>query len=123
MDNKKTSGLAINNEAIVQIAGIAALEVEGVAGLAKRPVQLKNFKSVMSGSRSSHSKSVELTTDSGVIILDIFITVLDGAKVKTVAETVQHNVKDKVQSMTGNAVAAVNVHVDDLVVEEETVEE
>lgn len=123
MDNKKTSGLAINNEAIVQIAGIAALEVEGVAGLAKRPVQLKNFKSVMSGSRSSHSKSVELTTDSGVIILDIFITVLDGAKVKTVAETVQHNVKDKVQSMTGNAVAAVNVHVDDLVVEEETAEE
>ena len=34
-------------------------------------------------------------------------------------EEVQKNVKDKVQSMTGNAVAAVNVHVDDLVITEE----
>lgn len=119
MDNRKTSGLAINNEAIVQIAGIAALEVEGVAGLSKRPVQLRNFKSLMSASRNSHSKSVELSTDNGAIILDIFLTVRDNVKVKTVAETVQTNVKDKVQSMTGNAVAAVNVHIDDLVVESE----
>ena len=119
MDNKKTSGLAINNEAIVQIAGIASLEVEGVAGLAKRPIQLRNLKSIMSGARSSHSKSVGFTTDNGAIILEVFITVHDHIKVKDVAEAVQANVKDKVQSMTGNAVAVVNVHVDDLVVSEE----
>lgn len=119
MENKKTSGLAINNEAVIQIAGIAALEVEGVAGLAKRPVQLKNFKSLMSGSRTSHSKSIGFSTDNGAIILDVFITVQDNIKVKDVAEAVQANVKDKVQSMTGNAVAVVNVHVDDLVITEE----
>ncbi len=119
MDNKKTSGLAINNEAVIQIAGIAALEVEGVAGLAKRPAQLRNFKSIMSGSRSSHSKSVGFSTDNGAIVLDMFITVYDNIKVKDVAEAVQNNVKDKVQSMTGTAVATVNVHVDDLVSEEE----
>ncbi len=119
MENKKTSGLAINNEAVVQIAGIAALEVEGVAGLAKRPAQLKNFKSLMSGSRTSHSKSIGFSTDNGAIILDVFITVHDNIKVKDVAEAVQANVKDKVQSMTGNAVAVVNVHVDDLVITEE----
>ncbi len=119
MENKKTSGLAINNEAVIQIAGIAALEVEGVAGLAKRPAQLKNFKSLMSGSRSSHSKSIGFSTDSGAIILDVFITVLENVKVKDVAEAVQANVKEKVQSMTGNAVAVVNVYVDDLVITEE----
>lgn len=118
METKKTNGLAINNEAIVQIAGIATLEVEGVAGLARRPVQLRNLKSFMNGARNSHSKSVGFTTDNGAIIIDIFITVKDNVKVKDVAEAVQHNIKDKVQSMTGNAVAAVNVHVDDLVVEE-----
>lgn len=117
MDNKKTSGLAINNEAIVKIAGLAALEIDGVAGLGKRPVEFKNIKSFMSGSRSSHSKSVTVTIDSGAIILDVFITVNDGVKVKNVAEAVQLNVKDKVQSMTGNAVARVNVCVDDLVIE------
>ena len=119
MENKKTSGLAINNEAVIQIAGIAALEVEGVAGLAKRPAQLKNFKSLMSGSRTSHSKSIGFSTDNGAIILDVFITVHDHIKVKDVAEAVQANVKDKVQSMTGNAVAVVNVYVDDLVITED----
>lgn len=119
METKKTSGLAINNEAVIQIAGIAALEVEGVAGLAKRPAQLRNFKSIMSGSRSRHSKSVGFSTDNGAIVLDLFITVYDHIKVKDVAEAVQLNVKDKVQSMTGNAVATVNVHVDDLVIAEE----
>ena len=119
MENKKTSGLAINNEAVIQIAGIAALEVEGVAGLANRPDQLRNFKSLMNASRTSHSKSVGFSTDNGAIILDIFISVRDTIKVKDVAEAVQENVKDKVQSMTGNAVAAVNVHVDDLVITEE----
>ena len=118
MENKKTSGLAINNEAVIQIAGISALEVEGVAGLAKRPVQLRNLKSFMNNARNAHSKSVEFTTDNGAIILDIFITVRDNVKVKDVAEAVQTNVKDKVQSMTGNAVASVNVHVDDLVISE-----
>lgn len=119
MDNKKTNGLAINNDAIIQIAGIAALEVEGVAGLAKRPIQLHNIKNIMNVTRKTHSKSVGLTTDNGAIILDIFITVHDHVRVNDVAESVQSNVKDKVQSMTGNAVASVNVHVDDLVLSEE----
>ena len=118
MENKKTSGLAINNEAIIQIAGISALEVEGVAGLAKRHTQFKNWKSIMNNSRNTHSKSLELRTDNGAIILDIYITVFDNVRVKDVSESVQKNVKDKVQSMTGNAVAEVNVHVDDLVVSE-----
>ncbi len=119
MESKKTSGLAINNEAIVQIAGIAALEVEGVAGLARRPIQLRNIKSFMNASRNTHTKSVGLSTDNGAIMMDIFITVHDHIKVKDIAEAVQENVKDKVQSMTGATVARVNVYVDDLVISEE----
>ena len=119
MDNKKNNSLAINNEAVIQIAGIAALEVEGVAGLAKRPIQLRNIKSLINASRTSHSKSVGFSTDNGAIILDVFISVHDNVKVKDVAEAVQINVKDKVQSMTGNAVANVNVYVDDLIISEE----
>lgn len=119
MDNKSTSGLKVNNEAIVQIAGMAALEIEGVAGLGKRPAELKNLKSFMNKSRNEHTKSIILSVDSGAILLDVFINVLDTSKVKTVAEAVQKNVKDKVQSMTGNAVARVNVHIGGLVVNED----
>lgn len=119
MSENKINGLAINNEAIIQIAGIAALEIEGVAGLAKRPVELKSFKNIKGAlklPKTSHSKSISLAVDSGALLIDVYINVLDSAKVKTVAESVQLNVKDKVQSMTGNAVARVNVHVDDLTV-------
>lgn len=116
MSENKINGLAINNEAIIQIAGLAALEIEGVAGLAKRPVELKNFKRMFNMSKTAHAKSIALAVDNGALLLDVYINVLDTAKVKTVAENVQLNVKDKVQSMTGNAVARVNVHVDDLTV-------
>lgn len=116
MSENKVNGLAINNEAIIQIAGLAVLEIEGVAGLAKRPVEIKNFKKMLKMPKSSHAKSIALSVDNGALILDVYINVLDNVKVKTVAENVQLNVKDKVQSMTGNAVARVNVHVDDVTV-------
>lgn len=116
MSENKTNGLAINNEAIIQITGLAALEIEGVAGLSRRPIELKNLKSIMNSSRTSHSKSIGLNVDNGALLLDVYINVYDSAKVKDVAEAVQTNVKDKVQSMTGNAVARVNVHVDDITV-------
>ena len=37
------SGIAINTEAVAQIAGMAALEVEGVAGLYSKAIDLKNI--------------------------------------------------------------------------------
>lgn len=118
MSENKVNGVAVNNGAIVQIAGLAALEVEGVAALSKRPVEMKSFKNVFKTPKTAHSKAIALTVDNGALILDVYINVLDNAKVKTVAENVQVNVKDKVQSMTGNAVARVNVHVADVTVAE-----
>lgn len=116
MAENKINGVAVNNEAIVKIAGIAAMEIEGVASLAKRPVELeiKSFKNLFKSPKTQHSKAIALTVDSGALILDVYINVLDNLQVKTVAENVQANVKDKVQSMTGNAVARVNVHVADV---------
>ncbi|MBE6798809.1 MAG: Asp23/Gls24 family envelope stress response protein [Ruminococcaceae bacterium] len=118
MSENKINGVAVNNEAIVQIAGLAALEIEGVAGLAKRPVEIKSLKNAFKTPKTAHAKSIALTVDNGALILDVYLNVLDNVKVKTVAENVQLNVKDKVQSMTGSAVARVNVHVDDVTVAE-----
>jgi uncharacterized alkaline shock family protein YloU len=114
MAKKINSGLAINNEVIAKIAGMAAMEIDGVDSLGRRPVELKNVKSALSGSRNDHSTAVGVVIDNGAIMLDVFIKIRDDVKLKTVAEDVQKNVKDKVQTMTGNAVARVNVHVDDV---------
>ena len=116
MANTTNSSLAINNDVIAKIAGMAALEIDGE--LANKPIGFKDVKSAIKGSRSNFTASVNVTVDNGALLLDIFLKVYDTAKIKSVAEAVQLNVKEKVQSMTGNAVARINVHVDDLVVAE-----
>ena len=41
------------------------------------------------------------------------------ANARETAEAVQENVKEKVQTMTGNAISEVNVYIADVVIEEE----
>lgn len=103
------SGLAINNEVIARMVSVAALEVDGVAGMATRPASLKNIISKDRGSKSVRVNSVE-----GTLSLDVYISVKDNTRLKDVAEAVQRNVKEKVQNMIGSAVTKVNVYVSDI---------
>lgn len=115
MSNSKTRGsVAINNEVIIKIAGLAAKEVEGVAGLSNRPIKIGDFKGIMNNAGGEHSRKASVSVDNGVLIIDVYVSLYDSAKVNAVAENVQRSVKDKVQEMTGCAVARVNVHIDDV---------
>lgn len=113
MDNKKSCSLAINKEVIAQISSMAALEIEGVTGTVSRPLDVKK---IIKGNISS--KAVSVNVDNGAIIIDIYIAVKEDVKVKKIAEEVQKNIKDKVQDMTNNAVAQVNVFISDIKAEE-----
>lgn len=113
MDNNKSYGLAINKEVIAQISAMAALEVEGVSGTTSRPIEMKK---ILKG--NINSKSFNINIDNGAIIIDAYISVKKDAKVKKVAEDVQKNIKDKVQTMTNNAVAQVNVFISDIIEEQ-----
>ena len=64
-------------------------------------------------------KGVKVENVNGAIKISVYICVERNAKVKEVAEKVQVNVKDKIQTMTGNAVTQVNVHVADIEIEKE----
>ncbi len=99
-------GLEINREVLAQIAGAAAIEVAGVAGLSNAPIS-KNIgiKNPVNGS------GTVISTDNGAIIVDVYVNLFQNARVKTVAEEVQSNVKEKLQAMTGTPVVAVNVYV------------
>ena len=107
--NNGNSGLAINNEVIARMVSVAALEVEGVAGMANRPASIKNIISLDKGSKSVRVKNV-----GGTISLDVYISVKENARLKDVAEAVQRSVKEKVQNMIGSAVTNVNVYVSDI---------
>lgn len=108
--DKNDCGVVINKEVVAQIAGIAAMEVEGIVSTSSKPLE---FKNVIKGDLSL--APVNVTTDNGVILIDAYLKISESAKVREVAEKVQLNIKEKVQNMTGNAVAKVDVHICDIV--------
>lgn len=108
------SGLSINVEVIESMASMAALEVAGVDSLAAKSLDLKK---AVSG--KSVFKAVKAEMKNGAIIINLYIRLAKDANARQVAEAVQENVKEKVQTMTGNAISEVNVYIADVVIEEE----
>lgn len=103
--SKNGFGLEINKDVIARIAGTAAIEVNGVAGLSSAPINSKiNIKNPIPG-----ASNVLIKTDNGALIVDIYVKIYKGFQVRPVAEEIQNNVKDKIQTMTGTPVALVNV--------------
>ena len=106
---QRNSNLTINADVIEQMAAIATKEVEGVAGLAEKGIDIKIVLN-----RCKIYKAVHVTEKNGAVALDIHIKIYESANAKQVAEAVQINIKEKLQSMTGNAITRVNVTVDDV---------
>ena len=112
------SGIAINSEAVAQIAGMAAIEVEGVAGLYTKGIDFKNILT-----KNAYEKAVSVKWDNGALLIGVALTLKDNVRVKSVAEAVQENIKDKIQTMTGTAVAVVDVQVGDVAFSDESAPE
>lgn len=98
------SGLSINLDVIESMAAMAALEVDGVSSMASRKLDIKK---AISG--KSVLKPVHAEVKNGAVVINLDICVNAHKNAKQVAEAVQASVKDKVQSMTSNAVTKVNV--------------
>ena len=101
--------LSVNTEVLAKMAEIAAKEIDGVAGLAKKAINLKGAvksKTPFTG--------VKIESVNGALKLNVYICVKKDAFVKEVAEKVQENIKEKSQTMTGTAVTQVNVSVSDV---------
>jgi len=101
--------LSINKEVLAKMAGLAALDTEGVAALAKIPSDVKTIFHT-----GEFTRSVKVNTDNDCVELDIYIKVNSAAEATKVAENVQEKIKEDIQSMTGSAVTKVNVIVADV---------
>ena len=105
--------LSVNTEVLAKMTEIAAKEIDGVVGLSKKAINLKGAvksKNPFTG--------VKIESVNGALKLNVYICVKKDAVVKEVAEKVQENVKEKIQTMTGTAVTQVNVNVADIQLEE-----
>ena len=114
--NEKNEAVAgevdIFDEVIRSIVGAAAVGVEGV--VAMRGGIIEGLKEAATGKRD-YSKGVEVKrAEENACILDLFVIVEYNINIVEVAKRVQFVAKERVESLTGKKVKAVNVHVVDL---------
>lgn len=109
----------IANEVVAIIAGLAATEVPGVAGMSGG---LAGGFAEMLG-RKNLSKGVKVEVGEKEAAVDIFTIVEYGVRIPEVAVQVQGAVKTAIETMTGLNVVEVNVHVQGVVFSREDVKE
>jgi uncharacterized alkaline shock family protein YloU len=112
--NANTPGhVRIADEVIAVIAGTAALEAEGVAGLAGHIGE--NFAERLG--RKYLGKGVTIKIEEGAVSIATEVCVKSGAKIQDVGREVQDKIKNAVETMTGLTVAEVNVSINALAVD------
>lgn len=97
----------IANEVVAIVAGLAATEVEGIAGMSGG---ITGGFTEMLGMKNL-SKGVKVEVGEKECAIDIFVIVEYGSKISSVAKAIQENVKNTVETMTGLEVVEVNVNV------------
>jgi uncharacterized alkaline shock family protein YloU len=102
-----TGSIRIANEVVSIIAGLAATEVKGVAGMSGGVVD--GFAELLK--KKNLTKGVKVEVGEKQAAIDLFIIIEYGAKIPDTAYLVQDNVKRAIESMTGLDVVEVNVHI------------
>ena len=114
-DQDSTGTITYANEVVAVIAGVAANEVEGVAGMCAAngisEVFSRNTKNVTRGIK------VELGTEE--VSVDIYLMIEYGTPIQTAAQNVQEGVRKAIETMTGLHVVRVDVHVQGVSFEKE----
>jgi len=110
MTELKTEGsgiVLIADDVLAVIAGTAALEADGVIGLAGHfPSEIKS-----KAMRKHMSKGIRVQVNGSKVRLALAITAKMGVKLHEVSSEVQQRVKTAIETMTGLDVAEVNIRV------------
>ena len=106
-------------DVVATIAGLAANEVEGVAGMSSRNNN-SSFADILSRKSSrNYTKGVKVDIADNKVAVDVTIIVDYGSPVPDVAKSIQENVKKAIETMSGLDVLNVDVHVQGVSFEKE----
>lgn len=116
-EDDSTGTITYANEVIAVIAGVAANEVEGIAGMCTSGGISEVF-----GRNRNITKGVKVEIGSEEASVDLFVVVEYGTPIQTAASGVQENVRKAIETMTGLHVVRVDVHVQGVSFEKENKE-
>ena len=105
----------IADEVVAIIAGLAAMEVEGVASMAGNATRELISKLGM----KSLSKGVKVDVLDGIVTVSLALNLNYGYSIKEITSKVQEKVKTAIENMTGLEVADVNIRVAGVEIPEE----
>jgi len=105
--NGSLGAIRIADEVVSIIAGLAATEVEGIAGMSGG---IAGGIAEMLG-RKNFAKGVKVEGGEKEAAVDLYIIVKYGVRIPDIALAAQENVKQAIETMTGLTVVEVNVHV------------
>ena len=105
----------ISDEVVAIIAGVAATDVQGVAGMSG---------SIAGGiaeilGRKNLSKGVKVEVGEKEVAVDLYLIIEFGCRIPDVAWNIQENVKKTVEIMTGLTVIEVNIHIQGVSIDKE----
>ncbi|MCI5595591.1 MAG: Asp23/Gls24 family envelope stress response protein [Lachnospiraceae bacterium] len=107
--NTKNGDILIENEVIAKYAGITAVEIFGIVGMAT--VNMKDGI-VKLLKRDSVSKGVNVQIENNHLTIDFHIIVAYGVSIAAVTENLISNVKYRVEEFTGMKVDKIRVFVE-----------
>jgi uncharacterized alkaline shock family protein YloU len=97
----------ISKAAVATIANRAVMQCYGVVGMAN-----KNLASGISNILSRDSRrGIDVTIEDEEIVVDVYVIVEYGTRIRVVAESIQNTVKFHVEKSIGIPVRAVNVFI------------
>ena len=97
----------IADEVVAIIAGLAAMEVEGVSSMAGNATRELIAKLGM----KSLSKGVKVDVLDNVVCVDLNLNLEYGYNIPEICQTVQEKVKTAIENMTGLQVSDVNISI------------
>ena len=114
-DDENMGEVKIADEVVAAIAGIAAMEVDGVASMSG------NIRRELIGKLGvkNLSKGVKVEVEEGIVNVFLTLNLKYGYSVIEVSSKVQDKVKTAIENMTGLKVADVNIRIAGVDVPEE----
>lgn len=105
--DRSSGTIDISPVAVATIANRAVNQCYGVVGMAN-----KNLVNGISHLLSRDSRrGIEVTMDEDEIVIDVYVIVEYGTRIRTVAESIQNTVKFHVEKAIGIPVKSVNVYI------------
>ncbi len=116
---EQNGSISFANDVVATIAGLATVEIEGVAGMSG------GFSGGLAEllGRKNLTKGVKVEVGKEECAVDLFIVVEYGVEIPLMCERIQANVKKAVETMTGLRVVETNIHIQGVRVAKEPVED